>query len=185
MLIQYQIPWMVHFPRSFFVFVPLQALRVICEKALFFNKKAFDKMRREKPEGWLPPTVEHKKDLHVSIVMQYLKVCPIVSITAEAGTFDTQLLEAIESGRPAPKGSDYQTGPRCRLNTLRDAVFFRDGYKCLLCGSTKGPSPCTTSVTGRATTLTGWRTSRRFVQQSATYRRTIRRTVPCGDGSRR
>lgn len=46
MLIQYQIPWMVHFPRSFFVFVPLQALRVICEKALFFNKKAFDKMRR-------------------------------------------------------------------------------------------------------------------------------------------
>ena len=47
MLIQYQIPWMVHFPRSFFVFVPLQALRAICEKALFFNKKAFDKMRRE------------------------------------------------------------------------------------------------------------------------------------------
>ena len=105
---------------------------------LRYRKPRFDN-RRKKPEGWLPPTVEHKKDLHVSIVMQYLKVCPIVSITAEAGTFDTQLLEAIESGRPAPKGSDYQTGPRCRLNTLRDAVFFRDGYKCLLCGSTKGP----------------------------------------------
>ena len=104
---------------------------------LRYRKPRFD--NRKKPEGWLPPTVEHKKDLHVSIVMQYLKVCPIVSITAEAGTFDTQLPQAIESGRPAPKGSDYQTGPRCRLNTLRDAVFYRDGYRCLLCGSTKGP----------------------------------------------
>ena len=59
--------------------LPLYTLISIYENALFFNKKAFDKMRRKKPEGWLPPTVEHKKDLHVSIVMQYLKVCPIVT----------------------------------------------------------------------------------------------------------
>ena len=57
MLIQYQIPWMVHFPRLFFVFVPLQALRVICEKALFFNKKAFDKMRRKNKIGYLIPVI--------------------------------------------------------------------------------------------------------------------------------
>ena len=60
MLIQYQIPWVVHFPRSFFVFVPLQALRAICEKALFFNKKAFDKMRRKDYAGKKGAFLENK-----------------------------------------------------------------------------------------------------------------------------
>ena len=102
-----------------------------------YRKPRFDNRRRDK--GWLAPTVEHKKDLHVSIVERYMKVCPIVRIIAEVGTFDTQLLEAAESGKPLPKGTDYQHGKRYLRNTLRDAVFYRDGYKCLLCGSTEGP----------------------------------------------
>ena len=106
------------------------------------NRKRYRKPRfdnRSKDKGWLAPTVEHKKDLHISIVKRYLKVCPIVRIIAEAGTFDTQLLEAIVSGKPIPKGKDYQHGKRYLHNTLRDAVFYRDGYRCLLCGSTEGP----------------------------------------------
>ena len=106
------------------------------------NRKRYRKPRfdnRKKQKGWLAPTVEHKKDLHVSIVKRYMKVCPIVRIIAEVGTFDTQLLEAAESGKPLPKGTDYQHGKRYLRNTLRDAVFYRDGYKCLLCGSTEGP----------------------------------------------
>ena len=83
--------------------------------------------------------MEHKKDLHISIVKRYVKVCPIACIVAEVGTFDTQLIEAIESGKPVPQGKDYQHGKRYLRNTLRDAVFYRDGYKCLLCGSTEGP----------------------------------------------
>ena len=99
---------------------------------LRYRKPRFD--NRKKPEGWLVPTVGHKKDLHVSIVKRYRAVCPIRSVTAEVGTFDTQALEAIQRGLPLPEGTDYQRGPRYRMNTLRDAVFYRDGYKCLLCG---------------------------------------------------
>lgn len=102
-----------------------------------YRKSRFDNRRR--PEGWLAPTVEHKKDLHICIVKRYVKVCPIVRLTAEAGTFDTQLLEAVESGKLLPRGTDYQRGKRYLRNTLRDAVFYRDGYRCLLCGSTEGP----------------------------------------------
>lgn len=102
-----------------------------------YRKPRFDNRRKEK--GWLAPTVEHKKDLHISIVKRYVKVCPIKRIVAEVGTFDTQLLEAIESRKPLPKGADYQHGKRYLHNTLRDAVFYRDGHRCLLCGSTEGP----------------------------------------------
>ena len=102
-----------------------------------YRKPRFDNRRKDK--GWLAPTVEHKKDLHVSVVKRYMKVCPIVRIIAEVGTFDTQLIEAAESGKPLPKGTDYQRGPGYLRNTLRDAVFYRDGYRCLLCGSTEGP----------------------------------------------
>ena len=94
---------------------------------------------RRKGEGWLAPSVEHKKDLHVSIALMYRKVCPLASITVETASFDTQALEAIEKGLPLPEGTGYQKGPRYRLNTLRDAVFFRDGHKCRLCGRADRP----------------------------------------------
>ena len=34
------------------------------------------------------------------------------------------------------KGKDYQKGPRYGMNTLRKAVFYRDGYACQACGKT-------------------------------------------------
>ena len=66
---------------------------------------------RRIPEGWLAPTVRSRKDLHVSLVLMYQKVCPLTSVTIEMGSFDTQALEAIEAGRPLPEGKDYQHGP--------------------------------------------------------------------------
>ena len=97
------------------------------------RKPRFD--NRKKPQGWLSPTVEHKKDLHISITQMYIRVCPVTSITVETASFDTQALEAIERGLPLPKGSDYQRGPRYTMNTLRDAVLYRDGHRCRLCGN--------------------------------------------------
>ena len=100
--------------------------RLRCRKPRFDN--------RRKPEDWLAPTVEHKKDLHVGLAVMFKCVCPLTSVTVETGSFDTQELEAIERGLPLPKGTDYQQGPRYRVNTLRDAVFYRDGHTCRLCG---------------------------------------------------
>ena len=102
-----------------------------------YRKPRFDNRRRK--ECWLAPSVEHKKDLHVSIALMYRKVCPLTEITVETASFDTQALEAIEKGLPLPEGKGYQRGPRYRLNTLRDAVFFRDGHKCRLCGRADRP----------------------------------------------
>ena len=80
-----------------------------------YRKPRFDNRRRK--EGRLAPSVEHKKDLHVSIALMYRKVCPLASITVETASFDTQALEAIEKGLPLPEGKGYQQGPHYRLNT--------------------------------------------------------------------
>ena len=102
-----------------------------------YRRPRFD--NRKKDKGSFAPSVEHKKDLHISIALMYRKVCPLTEITVETASFDTQALEAIERGLPLPEGKGYQQRPRYRLNTLRDAVFFRDGHKCRLCGRTDRP----------------------------------------------
>lgn len=82
----------------------------------------------------LPPHLEHKKELNVNIIKMYCKVMPITHATVEVGSFDTMLVKAIEEGKAAPEGVDYQKGPRYNLATLREAVFYRDNYTCQVCG---------------------------------------------------
>ena len=85
--------------------------RLRCRKPRFDN--------RRKPEDWLAPTVEHKKDLHVGLAVMFKCVCPLTSVTVETGSFDTQELERA----PASKGDGLPTGaalqgehaPRCCL----------------------------------------------------------------------
>ena len=50
------------------------------------------------------------------------------------GSFDTQVMEAIEKGDQIPEGKDYQNDAKYGFDTLREAVFYRDGYKCQVCG---------------------------------------------------
>ena len=52
------------------------------------------------------------------------------------GTFDTQVLKAVQDGKPSPQISDYQHGERYGIATLREAVFLRDNYTCKCCGRT-------------------------------------------------
>ena len=59
---------------------------------------------------------------------------PITSATFEMGQFDTQVLKAVAEGRPLPEGTDYQQGERYGSYTLREAVFKRDNYTCIICG---------------------------------------------------
>lgn len=96
------------------------------------RKPRFD--NRNKEEGWYAPSIQNKLDRHIDLVLRYVKVAPIFRIVVEVGTFDTQLLAALEEGRPLPEGTDYQQGPRYQTATLREAVFQRDKYTCLFCG---------------------------------------------------
>lgn len=96
-----------------------------------YRAPRFDNRRRK--EGWIAPSLEHKKEIHIDAIQRICKVMPITDITLEIGNFDTHVLKAVEEGKPLPQGSDYQHGERYGIATLREAVFLRDGYKCQCC----------------------------------------------------
>ena len=99
---------------------------------LRYRKPRFDNRRRS--PGWIAPSLEHKKQLNLDIINRYCSVIPVRQITVEVGSFDTTLLKAIQEGKAAPEGADYQHGPRYNLATLREAVFYRDNHTCQVCG---------------------------------------------------
>ena len=98
---------------------------------LRYRKPRFD--NRAIAKGWLTPSLAHKKDLHIKIFEMYNEVCPITSVVIEVAQFDTQVLKAVQDGAPLPSGTDYQHGERYGYDTLREAVFARDGYTCIIC----------------------------------------------------
>ena len=80
------------------------------------------------------PSIRNKRNRHIDLFKMYYEVCPITNATFEMGQFDTQVLKAIEEGKPLPEGTDYQQGEQYGYVTLREAVFGRDNYKCICCG---------------------------------------------------
>jgi hypothetical protein len=100
------------------------------------NRKRYRKARfnnRHIPEGWLAPTVRHKKDNHISLLKKIVGLFPITRIVAEVGQFDPALMRAKEKGKTL-QGTDYQQGPAFGLENVREAVFVRDNYTCRVCG---------------------------------------------------
>lgn len=96
-----------------------------------YRKPRFDNRKRK--DGWIAPSLEHKKEIHIQTVSRICKVIPVTGITMEMENFDTQVLKAREEGRPLPQGTDYQHGERYGIATLREAVFTRDDYTCQCC----------------------------------------------------
>ena len=101
---------------------------------LRYREPRFNNRKHSKKPGWIAPSLQHKADIHVRLVSTFQKVLPICDVYLEVGTFDTQALEAKEKGLPIPEGADYQHGIRYGIATLREAVFYRDGYQCQCCG---------------------------------------------------
>lgn len=101
-----------------------------------YRAPRFDNRKASKPEGWLAPSIKNKANRHIDIILNIAKVAPVTSVYIEGGEFDTMLLKAQQEGLPIPVGADYQQGERYGIETLRSAVFQRDGYKCKFCGRT-------------------------------------------------
>ena len=101
--------------------------RLRYRKARFRNRSSL--MTKE----GFAPSIRHKRDAHIDLITGYAKVIPITKVIVECGQFDTQVLKAVEAGLPIPEGEDYQHGERYGYDTLREAVFARDGYKCIVC----------------------------------------------------
>ena len=100
---------------------------------LRYRKPRFDNRRGLIAKEGFAPSIRHKRDAHIDLITAYAAVIPITKVIVECGQFDTQVLKAVEAGLPIPKGEDYQHGERYGYDTLREAVFARDGYKCIVC----------------------------------------------------
>lgn len=107
-------------------------LRRTRRNRLRYRKPRFDNRRRDK--GWFAPSLRNKADRHVALIERYCANAPVTRVILEMGQFDTQALQAVQEGKPIPKGTDYQHGERYGIATLREAVFQRDGHKCRFCG---------------------------------------------------
>lgn len=99
-----------------------------------YRKPRFENRTASKKEGWLAPSLKNKAERHIHLISNIVRVAPVTNITVELSEFDTQLLKAISEGKPIPEGKDYQHGERYGIETLRAAVFQRDGHKCKFCG---------------------------------------------------
>jgi hypothetical protein len=60
---------------------------------------------RRKPDGWLPPSLQHRVDTCMSWVERLRRLAPLSRIAVERVRFDTQLLE-----NPGISGAAYQQG---------------------------------------------------------------------------
>ena len=96
-----------------------------------YRKARFD--NRKKDKGWIAPSLENKEQNHLRIAEKYNKVCPIIQATIEVGSFNTAAMKEYEETGNVLEGKDYQHGPRYGYASLREAVFYRDGYKCRCC----------------------------------------------------
>jgi len=99
-----------------------------------YRKPRFDNRKGKICQDGFAPSIRNKRDRHVDIIRKICEVFPVDDIYLESGNFDTQLLKALEEGKPAPQGVEYQQGERYGTETLREAVFTRDGYTCQCCG---------------------------------------------------
>ena len=98
-----------------------------------YRKPRFNNRTKSKQKGWLAPSLRNKKEQHILVFERYNQICPITDVIVEIAQFDTHMLQAMEEGKPAPVGIEYQFGPLYQHDTLREAVFARDDYTCTCC----------------------------------------------------
>jgi 5-methylcytosine-specific restriction endonuclease McrA len=88
---------------------------------------------RTKPEGWLPPSVQHRVDTTFSWAKKLIKICPITKIEIEQVRFDTQKMQNAEIS-----GIEYQQGTLAGYE-IREYLLEKWGRKCVYCDDTNVP----------------------------------------------
>lgn len=92
-------------------------------------------LNRRKPEGWLPPSIQHKINSHIKLIDLVHNILPVTSVTIEVATFDTQKLK-----NPNIQGVKYQQGEQMGFWNVREYVLYRDNHTCQYCkGKKKDP----------------------------------------------
>lgn len=91
-----------------------------------YRKPRWNNRKSKIAEEGFAPSIRNKRDVQIRLFEQYNKILPLTTATFEVGQFDTQLLKAIEEGKPIPQSKDYQYGEKYGYASQREAVFSRD-----------------------------------------------------------
>lgn len=82
---------------------------------------------RSKPEGWLPPSIQHKLDSHLKLIEKLKSILPITSTVIEIATFNTQKMQ-----NPEISGIEYQQGT-LQGYEIREYLLEKFKHKCAYC----------------------------------------------------
>ncbi len=104
----------------------------ISERAMYRRQRK-NQLRHRKPrfqnrnrkEGWLAPSIQHKLDSHIRFIELLKSILPITCITTEAANFDIQKIK-----NPDIEGSGYQEGNQAGFWNLREYILHRDHHEC-------------------------------------------------------
>ena len=97
---------------------------------IWHRKPRFNNRRR--PAGWLPPSIQHKLDIHIDMILESLDILPVKRVTVEVPSFDTHKMV-----NPEVSGKGYAQGPQYGYKSVHEYVLDRDGHKCCACGAKK------------------------------------------------
>jgi hypothetical protein len=97
--------------------------RRIRRNRLRYRKPRFD--NRNKPTGWLAPSIQHKLDSHIRLVNLLKSLVPVTKVVVEVASFDIQAIK-----NPGIQGKEYQQGEQYGYWNLREYVLHRDNHQC-------------------------------------------------------
>jgi len=90
-------------------------------------------LNRRKPEGWLPPSLQHRVDTTMAWVKRVSKWAPITGISQELVRFDMQQID-----NPEISGVEYQQGELAGFE-VREYLLAKWNRKCGYCGAEHVP----------------------------------------------
>jgi hypothetical protein len=97
--------------------------RNLRRQKLRYRKARFNNRKVE--EGWIPPSIEHKKESQIKLIKKICSIIPVKNIILEVGNFDIQKIN-----NPDISGVDYQNGDMKGFSNVKEYVRFRDDHEC-------------------------------------------------------
>lgn len=95
---------------------------------MWYRKPRF--LNRKKKQGWLPPSIQRKYDVHLKLIMVLKEMLPITNrdLVIEVGSFDIQKIM-----NPDIQPSDYQQGDMHQQQNMRNYLMAREKGTCQFC----------------------------------------------------
>ncbi|WP_369572870.1 RNA-guided endonuclease IscB [Acidithiobacillus sp. IBUN Pt1247-S3] len=90
-------------------------------------------LNRAKPEGWLPPSLQHRADTTMAWVSKLMRLAPVTALSQELARFDTQAMQ-----NPEISGVEYQQGTLFGYE-VREYLLEKWGRECAYCGAENVP----------------------------------------------